>query len=133
MDETTEADVEALRSRAAGEDAVDPYADVDVESLPGWWRESIRLFEEHGLRPYRPPRLADGRLKHELVEELEAELGVEIRFLGIEATYGDDWTLLVDGEAVADVGRHRSTDGYTVFELDASELESLIREAAVER
>lgn len=125
----TDDDVEALRSRAPGEDDANPYADVDVSELPAWWRESIERFEEYGLRPYRPPRLADGELKHEVVADLEAEFGVEIRFVGIDATYGDDWTLFVDDEDAGPVARHRSTDGYTVFECTADELRERVRDA----
>ena len=126
---TDTADVESLRSRAPGEDSTDPYADVDISELPEWWQASIERFEKHGLRPYRPPRFADGELKHEIVDALEAELGVEIRFVGIDVTYGDDWTLFVGGEDIGPIGRHRSTDGYSVFECTGEEFEARVRDA----
>ncbi|MFC6989708.1 hypothetical protein ACFQJD_15175 [Haloplanus sp. GCM10025708] len=126
MDDT-ERDVEALRHRAPGETRSDPYEDVDVSDLPEWWREAVEEFEEHGLRPYRPPRFADGTMKHEVVERLEDELGVSISFVGYNVEFQDDWSLLVDGETVGPVGRHRAMAGYTVYEMDADEFESTVR------
>lgn len=127
-DADSQREVESLRARSAGEDPEDPYEDVDIESLPSWWQQWIKLFEEHDLRPYRPPRFEDGVLKHEIVEDLEAELGVEIRFRGVNATYGDDWEIYVDGDPVRSIGRRRSPDGYTVFAMESDEFKSEIRQ-----
>lgn len=122
-------DVADLRDRAPGEDPTDPYADVDLDTLPDWWRRSIEEFEAFGLRPYRPPRFADGTLKHEVVADLEVTLGVELSVRGVDVTHGDDWTVFVDGEPVGSVGHHRDPAGYSVFEADADEFERLVREA----
>lgn len=121
--------VAALRDRAPGEDPRDPYADRDRSALPDWWRRAVEEFEAHGLRPYRPPRFADGRLKHEVVSRLEDELGVAVRVRGVDVRHGQDWTVVVDGEPVGTVGRHRDPGGYTVFETDAAAFERLIRTA----
>ena len=107
----------------------DPYADVDVESLPDWWREAIEEFEAHDLRPYRPPRFADGALLHEVVEPLETELDVDIDFIGVNVTAGDDWTVRVDGEPICDIGRRRTAEAYTQFELTSEAFEAMVREA----
>lgn len=115
-----------LRDRAPGEDPLDPYADVDRSRLPDWWRRAIAEFEAHGLRPYRPPRLADGSLKHEVVEELETDLGVDIELRGIDVTHGDDWTVFVDGERTGTVGHHRDPAGYAVFEIDRETFAQLV-------
>lgn len=128
-EDDTGRDPDALRGRAPGQDPEDPYEDVDLDALPEWWREAVELHREYGLRPYRPPRFADGTLKHEVVPELEAELGVDIRLSGIDARYGDDWTLLVDGDPVAEIPRQRSPEGYTVYELDPGAFERLVRDA----
>jgi len=123
-------DVDALRARDPGEDPEDPYADVDVSALPGWWRDAIAEFEDAGLRPYRPPRFADGELTPEVIRDLETELGVDVRFVCFDGRYGDDWAVEVDGEVVSEVGRHRSTEGYTRFEVSSSEFRALVRAAA---
>ena len=36
--------VDALRDREPGEDPDDPYADVDLDELPDWWREAVQEF-----------------------------------------------------------------------------------------
>lgn len=128
-DDSMEQAVESLRDRPPGMDVEDPYENVDIETLPEWWQESIRTFEEYDLRPYRPPRFEDGTLKYDIVSELETELSVTIDILGFDVTYGDDWTVLVDGEPVTDIGRRRSAEGYTVFEVSSDEFEAIVRSA----
>ena len=128
-DEPPESNPAALEARQPGEDPEEPYEDVDIETLPDWWREGVELHREYDLRPYRPPRFADGALVYEAVADLEAEFGVDIRLSGVGAEYGDDWTLLVDGEAVAPLARQRSAEGYTVYDLPAEAFERLVREA----
>lgn len=105
-----------LRARSPGEDPAEPYSDMDISSLPSWWRRAIREFEAFDLRPYRPPRFEDGTPKHEVQERLEAELGVDIAVRGLDVTRGDDWTVYVDEEPVGTIGRWRSPEGYSVFE-----------------
>jgi hypothetical protein len=119
--------VERLRARDPAESDANPYEDVDFSKLPSWWQRAIEEFEEAGLRPYRPPRFADGEYKHEVVEELEGAHGVDIEFVGIGVNYGDDWRIRVDGNVVAPVGHRRSTDGYSVFEISSDDFRSLIR------
>jgi len=121
--------VAALAGRSPGEDPEDPYADVDVETLPEWWQRSIREFEAFGLRPYRPPRFADGALKHEVVADLEAEFGVEVDVRGVDVTHGDDWTVHVDGDPIGSIGHHRAPEGYSVFEVDSDAFEAMVRAA----
>jgi hypothetical protein len=129
-DEPPESNPAALEARQPGEDPEEPYEDVDIETLPDWWREGIELHREYGLRPYRPPRFADGAFTQAVVADLETDLGVDIRLSGFDAQHGDDWTLLVDGEAVATLPRQRSANGYTVYDLPSAEFERLVREAA---
>lgn len=105
----------------------DPYEDVDIDTLTDWWREAIEEFREYGLRPFRPARFEDSSLKFEVVSELERELDIDVRFVGIDARYGDDWTVEVDGDAVGTVPRRRDPDGYTVFEMTADEFETWLR------
>jgi len=119
--------IEQLQSRAPGTDPEDPYKDVDIGTLPEWWQRAIEEFEAHDLRPYRPPRFDDGTLVHEVVAGLEREAGIDIRFGSVDTDYRERWTVRVDGDPVGTIGRHRSSEGYTVYELDRAEFESLIR------
>lgn len=105
----------------------DPYEDVDLDDLPDWWREAVEEFREYGLRPFRPARFEDSTLKFEVISELEQDLGVDVRFVGNDARYGDDWTVEIDGVAVGTVPRRRDSDGYTVFEMTADEFETWLR------
>lgn len=111
--------VSALRSKAPGEDHEDPYEDVDLSTLPDWWREAIEEFEEYGLRPYRPPRFEDGVLKHEVIEDLETHHDIDITFIVYDSRFGDNWEVQIDDESIGEIGRHRSPEGYTVFETDS--------------
>lgn len=127
-----EPDVESLRSRPPGHEIGDPYEDVDISALPEWWEDAIRQFEAHGLRPFRPSRFEDGELTHDVVDRIETEFDVTVRIVGVDAEYGDDWTVFVDGEPVGSVARRRSRNGYTVFEVSSDEFASLVRDALSE-
>lgn len=105
----------------------DPYEDINLDDLPDWWREAVEEFRKYGLRPFQPARFEDSTLKFEVVSELERDLGVDMRFVGVDARYGDDWIVKVDGDAVGTVPRRRDADGYTVFEMTADEFQTWIR------
>jgi hypothetical protein len=129
MTRDTTVAVEAIARRNPGEDDEDLYDDTDVSSLPDWWADAVDEFEAHDLRAYRPPRFADGTFKRAVVQTLETKFGVSIRFIGRNATYQDDWTVQAAGETVATIGRHRSPDGYTVFEMEADAFVDRVTEA----
>lgn len=132
MDDDRAEAIERLRTRDPGEDTT-PYADVNVSELPEWWQKAKQEFEAFGLRPYRPPRFEDGTLKYEVVDELEAELDVEISFTSIDSAYTEEWELRVEGEIIDHVGRFRSPEGYTVYEIDSDEFVDLIESAVRDR
>lgn len=97
--------------------AEDPYADVDIDTLPKWWRDTNREFEEHGLPPYRPSVFEDGTLKHRVIDLLEARLDVRIEFLYQGTGTPDEWTVWIDDVPVGTIGYHRDRRGYSVFEM----------------
>lgn len=86
---------------------------------PGWWEDNESIRSALGLPEYEPPRFEDGTYTHEVVPELEERFGVEIRFVGVNTDYGDDWAVRIDGEPAMSVGRHRDENGNTVFEITA--------------
>ena len=98
-------------------DGDDPYANVDINRLPDWWRDAVVEFREHDLPPYQPPRLVDGTLVPPLADELETAYGVEIQLMGLDVAHGDAWEIQVDGDVVAAVDRERTSDGYTRYEM----------------
>lgn len=112
-----------------GYDNENPYADEDISQYPEWWRRNIEQFREHELRPYRPPRFTDDEYTPNVITKLEADLDVDVLIRAIEPRVGDDWSVSVDGEVVTTIGRHRSGDGYTVYELSSDEFESIVRSA----
>lgn len=115
----------------AGYDENDPYADEDISDYPDWWRRNIEQFREHGMRPYRPPRFTDEKYTPEVIARLEAEFDVDVQFRALEPRVGDDWSVVVDGEEVGAVGRRRSGDGYTVYELTSTEFEQMVEDAVI--
>lgn len=118
----------------ADEDYGTPFLraeEVDETDRPDWWRRNAAEFEAHDLPDYRPPRFADGVLVPPVVEHLERVYGVEVALRGFDATTGSDWSVLVDGQAVAEVGHRRSTDRHSVFEVDAESFVATVA-AAVE-
>ena len=121
--------IESLRDRTPGSDPADPYADVDPASLPEWWRSAIEEFAAHELRPYRPPRFADGTYVHEIRTHLESELDVEIDFGATGSAYRDRWSARIDGEPAFELPRYRSADGFTVYDIESSTFADRIRTA----
>lgn len=121
-----EPDVASLQSRAPGSDPEDPYEGVDTDELPEWWQRAIEEHKRYGLRPYRPPRFEDGTLKHVVVDRLEDREDVNIDFIDLDIS-DDRWQIRLDGDVVGTIGRRRSTDGYTVFEMDADEFTDYVR------
>ena len=116
-----------------GYDEDDPYEDVDVETLPDWWRHNVETFREHRMRPYRPPQFSDGAVVTEVVEDLEGGLGVAItlrKHIGAEG--GSAWRVSVDGEVVTELERLRTEEGRSVYSVTSDAFEQAVREAATE-
>lgn len=103
-------------------------ASDDERERPDWWRRAVAEFERHDLRPYRPPRFADGTLKHDVVDRLEAEYGVDITFVSFDPEPDDTWEVRVDGTTAFEVGHRRHRAGYSIFETSAEAFESTVRD-----
>lgn len=112
---------------APGEDKEDPYEGEDISAYPEWWRETVEEFRRHEMRPYRPPRFADGELVPPALTDLQKELGVEIRLRAVDPEVGQNWEVFVDGEYAADVRRRREGKGFTEYAIKSTEFESLVR------
>ena len=114
----------------AGYDEDDPYANVDLDSYPDWWRRNIKEFRTHDMRPYRPPQFEDGEFTPPVIGRLEEELGVDIMFRTTVPAVDEAWELLVNGEVVETGDRHYDADGFTQYHLDSDEFKRLVRELA---
>lgn len=114
-------------NRPPGYDDEDPYEGEDLSTYPEWWRRNIEEFEAHGLRCYRPPRFEDGELTPPVIDELERELGCDIRLRALDPAEGDEWEVLKDGEPIATIGRRRTGDAYTLYLLDSETFASIVR------
>jgi hypothetical protein len=120
---------ERLADLPAGFDDEDPYESEDIDALPEWWKRNIEEFRAHGMRPYRPPKLADGTLLPELVDNLEAEHDVSIRIQAVNPQQNSRWTVWVGDCRAGTVERHRNSEGRTVYEVTADRFESMIATA----
>ena len=94
------------------------YEGVDLEE-----------FEGHGMRPYRPPRFADGTVTMTVVTRLEERFGVTIRIRAVDPHEGGDWEVLVDGTPIETVERVRTEAGNSEYDLTAEAFERLVRDA----
>lgn len=112
-----------------GYDEESPYEGVDLETHPDWWRENVELFREHGLRPYRPPRFADGTLTNPVIEELERDLGVDVKLRTVNPQRTRTTEVVVGGERAATVERSRQNDGHTEYRVTAVEFTEAVRSA----
>jgi hypothetical protein len=115
-----------------GYDEDAPYADVDLEAFPEWWRRNVEEFQHHEMRPYRPPRLSDGTVTTELIKRLESTHDVDIRIRAVDPQEGGAWEILVDGEAVDSVARTRTEAGNTRYEITAAAFEAAVADAVSE-
>jgi len=115
-----------------GFDEESPYDDTELASFPEWWRENIEQFQDHEMRPYRPPRLSDGTVTTELITHLESTYDVTIRIRAINPHEGGAWKIFVDDEAIHSVDRTRTESGNTRYEITATEFEAAVADAVSE-
>lgn len=109
-----------------GYDEDSPYADVDLEEFPEWWRRNVEEFQKHEMRPYRPPRFTDGTVTTELIERLESAHDVDIRIRAVDPHDGGAWEILVNDEIVDSVERTRTEAGNTRYEITATAFEAAV-------
>lgn len=107
-------------------DENDLYEDDDLSAYPDWWKQNVLEYQEHDLRPYRPPRFSDGELTPEVIDRLESELDVQIQIQFVNPEGSNEWELSVDGEPVAEIERRRMSDGYTRYRLSSEEFTSRV-------
>lgn len=120
-------DVESLANRERNNDPSTVYDDLD--SLPGWWREVVEEFEDHGLRPYRPARFEDGKVVREVVETLEKEYGISVLLKAKNPEYDGEWSGLVDGKVAVTVPHQRKVEGYTEYGITSEAFEAAVEDA----
>jgi len=64
-----------------------------------------------------------------VIPPLEEEIECSIRILGININYSDDLNVRIDGKTVFSLGRHRTGNGNTVYELSSEEFRHRIKAA----
>lgn len=119
----------------AGYDEDNPYEDEDLEKYPQWWQENVKEFQAHNMRPYRPPQFKDGSIVPELVNELQEQLGVDVKLqkrdpqndAGENPHQEHDWDVLIDGERISTVPRYRAPEGYSVYDIGSDAFEEMVR------
>lgn len=92
---------------------------TDDRSLPTWAERNASLRAEMGLPAYEPPQFQDGTPTHEVLDALEHEYDCTIRFVGVDARYGDDWEVHIDGEPTFRIGRRRTEMGNIIYQMSA--------------
>lgn len=112
-----------------GYDEESPYEGVDLSTFPEWWARNVREFRRHEMRPYRPPRFADGTVTPPVIERLEEALDVPIRIRAVDPHEDGDWEVVVDGDVVGTVERTRTQGGNSRYGMTADAFETLVREA----
>jgi hypothetical protein len=115
-----------------GYDEANPYEDENLSTYPDWWRRNVEEFRAQGMRPYRPPRLADGTVLPPFLADLSERYEVDVYFHVVDPQAGGEWSLVADGDPVASAEHERTGEGYTVYHLGSNEVERLVREAASE-
>lgn len=101
---------------------------TDKQGKPEWWVENEQLRAYLDLPAYTPPRFADGVYTHDVIPELEETYDCEIRFLGIDTEYLEDWEVRIDDRRVFEIGHRRDEEGNTVYEMDSDEFRARVRE-----
>lgn len=94
--------------------------------VPSWWRENQRIRDRYELPQYEPPRFEDGTYTHEVCPDLESEHSCEIRFIGMDVRYPDDWEVRVDGTRAFDIPCRRDRRGNMIYELSADQFRERI-------
>ena len=106
---------------------------VGSENLPDWWIENQSIKLGMDLPAYDPPRFEDGIYTHTIVPVLEKELGCEIRFIGIDVRYLDDWEIRIDDIPVCEIKKYRTQEGNTIYGIVSEKFNAMIREEIISR
>ncbi len=99
----------------------------DDKEKPDWWLANENLKDAFDLPDYEPPHFSDGTYVHEVVDSLEQCYGCEIRFVGVNPRYPDDWEVRIDREPVMSIGRRRTENGNTRYLMDPETFRETIR------
>ncbi len=100
-----------------------------AQERPEWWLANEEDKATLDIPEYEPPRFEDDTYVHEVIPELEREHGCEIKLLGFNVDYRDDWTVRIDGEDRFAIGRRRDDSGNTVYLLTAEDFRQSVEQA----
>lgn len=96
-----------------------PYDNIDTNTLPEWWVDSVDEFQYFDLQPYKPPLFEDDRIVPLVVGQLEEVYDIKIKIMGVNVSHGDNWEVYVDGNAVTTIDRYRTTEGFTRYRISS--------------
>jgi len=99
---------------------------TERDTRPEWWVRSANVKAELDLPEYEPPRFSDGTYVHEVVEPLEESHGCSVQFGAINPRYPDDWYVRVDGERAFSIGRTRTIEANTRYEMTAADFRAAV-------
>lgn len=104
----------------------------DPGSRPQWWKDVTAELKENDIDTYHPPVFKNGTLKYDLVNRLERELDVSIRFVTKPGNADQTWLIEVNGEMIGSVDHYRSQQGFTVYQIAATEFANWVRQSLPE-
>lgn len=102
---------------------------MDDDSIPDWWIANQQIRDELELPEYDAPKFADGNYTHTVIDDLETKYECNIRLIGINTQYGDNWEIRVDGETIGLIGRYRNDKGNTIYEMTSSTFRQLVSDS----
>lgn len=96
------------------------------DSNTDWWLENQQIRDELELPEYDAPKFSDEYYTHTVVDKLEGKYECDIRLIGFNTRYGDNWEIRVDGDTIGLIGRYRNNKGNTIYNMTSSRFCQLV-------
>ncbi|WP_254525623.1 hypothetical protein [Natrinema caseinilyticum] len=92
-----------------------------TSARPEWWNENQEIRDRYSLPEYTAPRFADDTYTYEVVSRLESDYDCEIRFIGVNTRYAEDWEVRIDDEYLMEVSRKFDGNGNMIYGIESDE------------
>lgn len=96
---------------------------------PDWWIKNEKIRQKMELPSYDPPRFSDGRYTHEIIPKIESTHDCRIQFISYVETEEREWNIRINGEDICQIGKRRTENGNTIYEIDSKSFEEEILES----